>query len=73
MLSLKKVCKSVRFFAQVQEMTFPDWQSGAVTEPDWGVGMQVSGIGFFDIESFVSRSRDILFLHHQDRLADWNR
>jgi len=42
-------------------MTFPDWQSGAVAEPDWGVGMQVSGIGFFDIESFVPRSRDIIF------------
>ena len=46
----KKVCKSVRFFAQVREMTLPDWQYGAVAEPDWGVGMQVSGIGFFTVE-----------------------
>ena len=57
----KKVCKSVRFFAQVREMTFPDWQSGAVAEPDWGVGMQVFGRGFFDIGSFVPRSRVLLF------------
>ena len=42
-------------------MTLPDGQYGAVAEPDWGVGMQVSGIGVFDIESFVPRSRDILF------------
>ena len=27
----------------------------------WGVGMQVSGIGFFDIESFVSLYRDMFF------------
>ena len=42
-------------------MTLLDGQYGAVAEPDWGVGMQVSGIGVFDIESFVPRSRDILF------------
>ncbi|MEI7650218.1 MAG: hypothetical protein WCJ47_10995, partial [Methanomicrobiales archaeon] len=41
----EKVCKSVRFFAQVREMTFTDWQSEAVSKPDWGVGMQVSRWG----------------------------
>jgi hypothetical protein len=46
----KKVCKSVRFFAHVPEMTFPDWQTGAVAEPDWGVGMQVSRRGFLTVE-----------------------
>jgi hypothetical protein len=49
------------FCAHVPEMTFPDLQSGAVAEPDWGVGMQVSGRGFFDSGSFVPRFRDILF------------
>jgi hypothetical protein len=38
------------FCAHVPEMTFPDLQSGAVAEPDWGVGMQVSGRGFLTVE-----------------------
>jgi len=42
-------------------MTFPDWQSGALSEPDLGVGMQVSGRGGFYSGSFVPRSRDLLF------------
>ena len=39
----KKMCKTVRFFAQVRQMTFPDGQTGVVTEPDWGMRMQVYG------------------------------
>ncbi len=40
---LETVCKNVRFFAYVPEMDSPDGQYGHVKEPDWGVGMQVSG------------------------------
>jgi len=40
---LEKVCKSVLFFAHIQEMDSPEWQTGAFAGPDWRWNLEGSG------------------------------
>ena len=40
---LEKVCKSVLFFAHIQEMDSPEWQTGAFAGPDWRWNYEGSG------------------------------
>ena len=40
---LEKVCKSVLFFAHIPEMDSPEWQTGALSGPDWRWNHEGSG------------------------------